>query len=60
MDNVEDDVVEEIRNILISKEHLKLSRRFAQFILKHLDDEYYKAIDKRQGSEDEVKQTLIF
>lgn len=59
LDNVEVDVAEEIRSILISNEHLKLSRRFAQFILKHLDDEYYKAIDKRQGSEDEVKQAVV-
>lgn len=59
LDNVEDDVAEEIRNILISNEHLKLSRRFAQFVLKYLDDDYYKAIDKRQGTEDEVNQAVV-
>ena len=35
LDKVEDNVAEEIRNILVSNEHLKLSRRFAQFILKY-------------------------
>lgn len=59
LDKVEDNVAEEIRNILVSNEHLKLSRRFAQFILKYLDDDYYKAIDKRQGSEEEVKQAVV-
>lgn len=44
LDKVEDDVAEEIRNILVTNEHLKLSRRFTQFILKYLDDDYYKAI----------------
>ena len=44
LDKVEDDVAEEIRNILVTNEHLKLSRRFTQFILKYLDDNYYKAI----------------
>lgn len=59
LDKVEDNVAEEIRNILVSNEHLKLSRRFTQFILKYLDDDYYKAIDKRQGSEEEVKQAVV-
>lgn len=59
LDKVEDDVAEEIKNILVTNEHLKLSRRFTQFILKYLDDNYYKAIDKRQGSEEEVKQAVV-
>ena len=58
-ENVEDSVAEEIRNVLISNEHLKLSRRFAQFVLKYLDDDYYNAIDKRQGTEDEISQAIV-
>lgn len=27
--------------------------------MKYLDDNYYKAIDKRQGSEEEVKQAVV-
>lgn len=58
LDKVDNDIAEAIRNILVSKEHLKLSRRFCQFILKYINDDYYTAIDKRQGTEDEVNQAI--
>lgn len=58
LDKVDNDIAEAIRNILVSKEHLKLSRRFCQFILKYINDDYYMAIDKRQGTEDEVNQAI--
>lgn len=58
LDKINDDIAEEIKNILISKEHLKLSRRFCQFILKYINDDYYISIDKRQGTEDEVNQAI--
>ena len=58
LDKVDNGVAEEIRNILVSKEHMKLSRRFSQFILKYINDDYYKAIDKRQGTESEINQAI--
>lgn len=58
LDKVDKGVAEEIRNILVSKEHMKLSRRFSQFILKYINDDYYKAIDKRQGTESEINQAI--
>lgn len=58
LDKVDNDIAEEIRNILVSKEHMKLSRRFCQFILKYINDDYYKAIDKRQGTESEINQAI--
>ena len=58
LDKVDNDVAEEIKSILVSKEHLKLSRRFCQFVLKYINDDYYISIDKRQGTEDEVNQAI--
>lgn len=58
LDKVDNGIAEEIRNILVSKEHLKLSRRFCQFIQKYINNDYYKAIDKRQGTEDEINQAI--
>ena len=58
LDKVDNGIAEEIRNILVSKEHMKLSRRFCQFILKYINDDYYKVIDKRQGTESEINQAI--
>lgn len=58
LNKIDNNIAEEIKRILVSKEHLKLSRRFCQFILKYINDDYYRSRDKRQGTEDEVKQAI--
>lgn len=58
LDKIDVNIAESIKNILISNEHLKLSRRFSEFVFKYIDDDYYRAMDKRQITEDEMRQAV--
>lgn len=58
LDKIDVNVAESIRSILTANEHLKLSRRFSEFVFKYVADDYYCAIDKRQITEDEMRQAV--
>lgn len=57
-EKIDPSVADEIRTILISKEHLRLARRFSAFVLEYIDQNYYLATDKRQATEDELYQAV--
>lgn len=57
-EKIDSNVADEIRAILISKEHLKLARRFSAFVLKYVDQDYYLATGKRQATEDELYEAV--
>lgn len=52
------EVADEIKKILITEEHLKLAKRFSEFILRYVDDDYYQYIEKKQLTEDELKAAI--
>lgn len=40
-EGIDDNKVTEIKNILVSSAHLKLAKRFVQFTMKHIENEFY-------------------
>ena len=58
LEKIDVSIAENIRNILITNEHLKLSRRFSEFVFNYVDDDYYNATGKKQITEDEMFQAV--
>lgn len=57
-EKIDKTVAEDIKNILISEEHLKIAKKFSEFILKYVDDNYFMYLEKKQLTEDELKKAI--
>ena len=45
---LDEDAVEKIKEILIKDEHLKLSKRFQEFVVGHIGDKFFYYNEKRK------------
>lgn len=45
---IDEEIVEKIKGILVKDEHLKLSKRFQEFVLGHVGDEFFNYREKRK------------
>jgi hypothetical protein len=62
VDDIKADKVEKIKEILLNNEHLKLTRRFVNFIVKNLDDDFYISDAYSIGravNKNEIERALI-
>lgn len=58
--NLDDEPVEEIKSILLKDEHLKLSKRFCEFVKSHVKDDFFEYNEgKRSISKDEFQVALL-
>ena len=56
--NCDENVISKIKNILIKDKHLKLSKRFVNFVLKNINDEIFCMADRRCITYDELENAL--
>ena len=58
LSKIDESIAKNIREILISESHLKLSKRFSNFILQYVNIDYYNANINHQITEDELKRAI--